>query len=208
MAERSTGMRNFDLSNRHRQWHSDLYMTDLDYVSVEYSIKHGVVKLAAIVEYKHIGADLDRYQRQVLVLMGDAAQVPAYLVLYSYKLDLYTVHPLNALAGAPLLTFVEKLKKDANKEKFVCVASLTGSYILNEFQYVYFLHVLKGDIAVMKDTRRFKREYTEEDESKVHTIDSRKCISEIVTNQQITREIYDRSISLKEPDIDLSSIGI
>jgi len=207
MAERSSGMRNFDLSNRHRQWHSDLYMTDLDYVSVEYSIKHGVVKLAAIVEYKHTDGELSKYQRQVLVLMGDAARVPAYLVQYSYCMTRYTVHPLNALAIPPLLAFVEKLKSNPD-EKFLCVASLSGSYILNEFQYVYFLHVLKSDIAAMKDTRPFQRSYLEEDESKIHTTDSRKHISEVVSNNQITREIYARSVSLKEPvcDVDISAL--
>ena len=204
--ERSDGMRNFDISERHRMWHQELHMCDLDYVVVENLMRRGKVSLAAIVEYKHDDGKLSDFQRLTLEALGEATQLPVMLVKYDYQITRFTITPINDVAADRVQKLTGLLDRGIAKggpiSKLLEYLNRSDGVVVNELCYVLFLHMLRGTLHKLKGTFKFNRKYREGNDSGRRTVDSRPVVCDTVSNSEITQELKARSVELVDEIID------
>lgn len=115
-----TGWRDQRISERHRSWGLSLPAQDLDFVLIEYD--KFIPK--ALIEYKHEDAtpqSIDSPQCKVLQNLGNLAGLPSYGVRYTDDFSSFAVVPLNDIAK-----------------------SIQPRCIMNEQEYIAFLHKLRG----------------------------------------------------------------
>jgi len=91
-----TGWRDLRLSEKHREWGTNVPATDIDYF-----LEYDNAKACAIIEYKHQLAaplDWDDPNRNALIDLGDRARVPVLEARYSDDFFTWTITPLNEKA--------------------------------------------------------------------------------------------------------------
>lgn len=123
MQER-TGWRDLEFSKRYRFYGDSCCAVDLDYMPCRF-VEYYQSRPVAIIEYKHekaIQQDYSRPNFQVLIWLGNKAELPVFCVRYSADFSQFIIDPLNDYA----LKFC------------------TGRVHVSEFEFVRFLHTLRG----------------------------------------------------------------
>lgn len=105
-----THCRDDALSERHRRYGSNAPAVDLDFLLIEFDD----CKPAALIEYKSEHAQkqyLSNPQFQVLINLGNMANLPAFFVRYAEKFTWFEITPLNAAAKNRLQNSVRVTEK-------------------------------------------------------------------------------------------------
>ncbi len=138
--KRFHGWRDQEISLRHREWGYNCPAVDLDFVVAEYN--HA--KPVAIVEYKHIAAELPSLDSdptlKALVALADgyrARALPCLIAVYDPAHWSFRVFPLNAAA----------------REHY---AHVNGT-VLTERRFVRSLYLLRKDVLTDEDTEAIGR---------------------------------------------------
>ena len=134
--EQRTSWRDEELSLRHREWGFDCPAVDIDFLLIEYN--HAKVK--ALVEYKKEFAyipNTSHHTFRAIADLGDRADIPVFLCVYSGDLTTYTVTALN------------------DKARQWCPEDNT---VFSEYEWVKLLYDVRGYGAITLDVqRRLKR---------------------------------------------------
>lgn len=123
MQER-TYWRDLKFSERHRAYGPDCCAVDLDHLPFRFN-EYYRGEPVGLIEYKHELAAEQDYSRpnfQALINLGDRAALPVFCARYAADISWYIIDPLNDYAKK---FFLERTK-------------------LTEFDYVKFLHNLRG----------------------------------------------------------------
>lgn len=113
VTQERTGWRDERLSLLHREWGFDLPMVDIDFLVVEYDHARPV----ALIEYKHEFAsktDLTKHNYVVLANLGDAADLPVFIVRYADDFSWWRVEAVNMIAAA-----VVPIPRQVEQERYV-----------------------------------------------------------------------------------------
>ena len=95
--EERSGWRDEMLSQRHRDWGFNCPAIDIDFLLIEYNS----AKVKALVEYKHERAFIPHVSSQsfrAIADLGDRADIPVFLCVYSDDLETFKVSALNGKA--------------------------------------------------------------------------------------------------------------
>jgi hypothetical protein len=203
-----TGLHAFDMSERHRQWFYECLMLDLDFLAIEYGFNPK--KVAAVIEYKHVGKDLDRAQTAALNLL--AINYSVFVVYYTYEMDRYTIKPFSSNSKQILRDyqkFITNFFKDKDKTKFLKHGEMIT---VNEICYALFILFIRTMskskiIEILKNKKEWNLRYRKVlDEPKVYD-DTVPRVDKMTTNATQLMEIFHRSVIL-EDDVDLSNVII
>jgi hypothetical protein len=119
-----TGWRCEWISQRHREWHFSLAMTDLDFVCIESRFSDPV----ALIEYKAMRPrELQTSSLNAIRKLANLAALPFFITFYLERFPAFWVEPRNERAAAMI---------DASE-----------AIAVSEREYVDFLFALRGEYA-------------------------------------------------------------